>query len=117
MRHKLLGAFVCLLVLGLSSTALATTPSSHNATHAVEKELKNEYGIELGYNITCHRTTNSRYKCRYEGGHNTGSSCTGYGGTATAMFYHNYIEVRLSQPHTRRRLFIPKGFSRCPYEE
>jgi hypothetical protein len=72
MRLRLIGSFVCLMMLVLSSTALATTPSARNARRATFKEINNEQGQFEGIekaeeeSIHCSRITNSRYHCSFQ---------------------------------------------------
>lgn len=71
MRLRLIGSFVCLMMLMLSSTALAATPSARNARRATFNEINANqpkgFGIERAEEegIHCSRLTSSRYRCRF----------------------------------------------------
>jgi hypothetical protein len=73
MRLRLIGSFVCLTMLVLSSSALAVTPSARNAQKATYNEINNNepqraFGIEWFEkdNIHCSRLTSTRFHCVFK---------------------------------------------------
>jgi len=71
MKIKMVGPFVCFLMLCLPSMSLASTPSAKNAQKATYNEINNETSTAEGVTpeekseIVCTRLTSTRYHCSF----------------------------------------------------